>query len=450
MLLQGCADALSNIVGHTEPFAGTPLLAGALSNGKLFFEVGLLAMSVCTMAASRWFQRHLGAYGILCLGLTVVGMALCHGLVPAGGMGAKGAVVVFGLGFIAIKFMGFCVLACMGDLRVVIVGIAAAKVFKTLAASAVFLLSGPGQVAASIGIVAVLAVSMAWAVRWMRMRSGGFWTDGAPPVAPARRVSLLGQAVLVSIVLAVVQAYTPFGSYGTAPVQGVGELLAYGVAAGLLLPVSWYIYLSERSATMEERSRKAFAVVLVGLVVLSGQTPVTWTLAPGAESLASYFLELFAQMGFGVAMVSLSWSLRDRTPFFWVAAMMAVFAATSLVWIFAVQNARSVAAVLSLAVAYVGTMVVPRLLPRPAAVASADKTLIDDAYLHEMAATHDLSPRETEVFVLLAQGRSRAFIQDALSVSEGTVKTHTSRIYQKLGVASKQELLSYVFDGQRV
>lgn len=172
-------------------------------------------------------------------------------------------------------------------------------------------------------------------------------------------------------------------------------------------------------------------------------------MAPGAESLASYFLELFAQMGFGVAMVSLSWSLRDRTPFFWVAAMMAVFAATSLVWIFAVQNARSVAAVLSLAVAYVGTMVVPRLLPRSAAVASADKTLIDDAYLHEMAATHDLSPRETEVFVLLAQGRSRAFIQDALSVSEGTVKTHTSRIYQKLGVASKQELLSYVFDGQR-
>lgn len=262
------------------------------------------------------------------------------------------------------------------------------------------------------------------------------------------RGSLLGQAVLVSIALAVVQAYTPFGSYGMAPVQGLGELLAYVLAAVLLLPASWYIYLSQKPLTMGERSRQAFAVVLVGLVVLAGQSAATWSLAPVAESLASYFLELFAQVGFGVAMVSLGWSLRNRTPLFWVAAMMAVFALTSLVWIFVVQNARGVASVLSLVVAYAGTMVVPRLLPRPEGAASSDKTLVDDAYLHEVALAHDLSPRETEVFMLLAQGRSRAFIQDALSVSEGTVKTHTSRVYQKLGVSSKQELLSCVFDGR--
>lgn len=157
---------------------------------------------------------------------------------------------------------------------------------------------------------------------------------------------------------------------------------------------------------------------------------------------------LFAQVGFGVAAVSLGWSLRERGPLFWTAAMMVAFAVISLVWIFAVQNARGAASVLTMAVAYGATMVLPRVLPRPAGAPPADKTLVDDAYLHSVAAAHDLLPRETEVFMLLAQGRSRAFIQDVLSVSEGTVKTHTSRIYQKPGVAGKQELLCCVFDGR--
>lgn len=53
-----------------------------------------------------------------------------------------------------------------------------------------------------------------------------------------------------------------------------------------------------------------------------------------------------------------------------------------------------------------------------------------------------LSPRETEVFMLLAQGRTRAYISEVLCVAEGTVKTHVSHIYEKAGVSSKQELLS--------
>ena len=196
---------------------------------------------------------------------------------------------------------------------------------------------------------------------------------------------------------------------------------------------------------MEERSRLAFAVVLLGLVVLAGQSAFTWTLAPGAQSLASFFLELFAQVGFGVAAVSLSWSLRGRGPLFWTAAMMVVFALTSLVWIFVVQNTRGVASVLTLVVAYGATMVLPRVLPRPAGAPPADKTLVDDAYLHSVAAAHDLSPRETEVFSLLVQGRSRSFIQEELVLSGNTVKTHVSHIYAKMGVQGKQELMDLVW-----
>lgn len=61
-----------------------------------------------------------------------------------------------------------------------------------------------------------------------------------------------------------------------------------------------------------------------------------------------------------------------------------------------------------------------------------------------MAAQRGLSPRETEVLYLLAQGRSRTFIQSELYLSDGTVKTHIRHIYQKLDVHSKQELISLI------
>lgn len=64
--------------------------------------------------------------------------------------------------------------------------------------------------------------------------------------------------------------------------------------------------------------------------------------------------------------------------------------------------------------------------------------------LNTLAVEHGLSPRETEVFLLLAHGRDTAYIQKTLFISSGTVSSHRRRIYQKLGVHSKQELLDIV------
>jgi DNA-binding CsgD family transcriptional regulator len=55
-----------------------------------------------------------------------------------------------------------------------------------------------------------------------------------------------------------------------------------------------------------------------------------------------------------------------------------------------------------------------------------------------------LSPRETEVFFLLAKGRNRAHISEELFVSDETVKTHIKNIYRKIGVHSQQELIDTI------
>lgn len=61
-----------------------------------------------------------------------------------------------------------------------------------------------------------------------------------------------------------------------------------------------------------------------------------------------------------------------------------------------------------------------------------------------LAHAHRVTPREQEIMVELAKGKDRQSIAAKLFISEGTVKVHTRNLYQKLGVHSKQELISLV------
>ena len=57
---------------------------------------------------------------------------------------------------------------------------------------------------------------------------------------------------------------------------------------------------------------------------------------------------------------------------------------------------------------------------------------------------YDLSPREAEVFHLLAKGRNCEYISTQLVVTEATTKTHIRKVYRKLGVHSQQALLDII------
>lgn len=59
-----------------------------------------------------------------------------------------------------------------------------------------------------------------------------------------------------------------------------------------------------------------------------------------------------------------------------------------------------------------------------------------------IAEEHALSPREAEVFRLLARGFNTTSISEQLFISTSTAKTHCFRIYQKLGIHSKQEIIA--------
>jgi DNA-binding CsgD family transcriptional regulator len=57
---------------------------------------------------------------------------------------------------------------------------------------------------------------------------------------------------------------------------------------------------------------------------------------------------------------------------------------------------------------------------------------------------YHLTPREAEVFEMLAYGRNARYIESKLCISSNTVKTHMRNIYIKTGARNHQELLSII------
>ncbi len=76
----------------------------------------------------------------------------------------------------------------------------------------------------------------------------------------------------------------------------------------------------------------------------------------------------------------------------------------------------------------------------PRSFAAAD---LADAMRRRLSPTGpQLSPRESEVLGLLADGFGVAAIARQLFVSESTAKTHISKIYEKLGAANRAQAIS--------
>lgn len=104
----------------------------------------------------------------------------------------------------------------------------------------------------------------------------------------------------------------------------------------------------------------------------------------------------------------------------------------------------AIAAVLALAIAAFLTLFMvkaarPLAAVRPAAEKEGRKEACD-----ALAEQCDLTRREGEILYFISLGYSSKAIAEKLFVAPGTVQSHTKRIYAKLGVHAKQELIELV------
>lgn len=80
------------------------------------------------------------------------------------------------------------------------------------------------------------------------------------------------------------------------------------------------------------------------------------------------------------------------------------------------------------------TVVAPDLAPVLAKVVQGESVIARDP-----SPFSELTPRESEILVLLAEGQSNKAIARNLGISDGTVKLHVKAILRKLGVHSRVE-----------
>lgn len=68
----------------------------------------------------------------------------------------------------------------------------------------------------------------------------------------------------------------------------------------------------------------------------------------------------------------------------------------------------------------------------------------DKAAVRYILDSFNLTPRQKEVFEMLAKGRNAAYISEYYYISYSTAKTHIHNLYNKLGVHSQQEMITLI------
>ncbi len=67
----------------------------------------------------------------------------------------------------------------------------------------------------------------------------------------------------------------------------------------------------------------------------------------------------------------------------------------------------------------------------------------------EIAKRHKLTPRESEVLVFLARGRTLPIIARDLHIAKNTARSHIEKVYQKVDIHKQQDLIDLVEDTQQ-
>jgi len=220
--------------------------------------------------------------------------------------------------------------------------------------------------------------------------------------------------------------------YGSSP-SDLSIYVAW-LAIAVAIPVAWAIFtqcLKKPLSTPYYVPLALIAAIFTVIVFLDSQNiPI---LSQRKTMFFLYFIGLFSSASLYFAIFSSSRVLRLSL----VRMGGLVFCSTwveSFLWSVLLEKPSAPTGALIL----IGALAIIVILA--VASSSSSKPLLSrDDECMRLAGTYGLSERETQILKLLAQGRSVPRIQKELCLAEGTVRTHITHIYRKIGVQSRQE-----------
>jgi DNA-binding CsgD family transcriptional regulator len=252
--------------------------------------------------------------------------------------------------------------------------------------------------------------------------------------------------VVVVFCMLVVRAITTIGIWGGVRVdlsESVNDALINASAACLFFGTIAYFALIRRSdAPLEARYQLPLFILLTSCIVYLVEN---WALPFSdfpIERLTVEAIELFAHLVLWTVVMASIKHLRF-SPYRILGLTAILYGALAFVWMLVFERSTNTIAVLVLIVVYAVALflIVAPLKARDTTSAHTSKA---NDVVATLAGQYRLTKRESEILTLLLHGRNRPYIRQKLKLADGTVKSHTTHIYAKLGIHSRQELLDLV------
>lgn len=468
-----------SLEGHGAGFVASARLVDPLLNPRGFWLLGMIAATITFFAMPHVLKRYefvlnkavplAGSIGTACFALASSQDALSAVLIAVVGLFLSG----FGYFWFAARCYLF--LARMRTFVAIAWIIAAAVLLKTallpLAAASSWLI----QVPLTCAIAPASALLL-----WCAQRVAGAGTifniekhSQSLYLSAAAQKNFLLLLILSAFLLATVRRLSFWGTWGeasafsAAPIAGIVELAVMGVCLAIFVYVA---FVRIENIPVVFRFQPALVIVLTGLFIASfasadGQSDSSHIIAT-----VIYIDEACAYLLFWSLIIQSLDSL-DLPPFRIIGVGGGVYALSSFIWVAAAHNVADIGGAFITLVAYGGAIALMLYTYRESRLDTSELRVtpsglgdieglnscadnvsesaakITDSIAERcdvLAAQYRLTPRETEVFKLLAQGRTRAYIQEELVLSVSTVKTHVSHIYAKLGVHDRQGMMDLV------
>ncbi|WP_102379371.1 helix-turn-helix transcriptional regulator [Raoultibacter timonensis] len=471
------------LMGHTPGFLLSSLSLGEMVNARTFWLLGILLISILFVALPRQISERdrslayvmpvLSAVGTACFALSFNQSFFDPTVLATTGL------TVAGLGYFWFVSRYVALLAKTQGFSVVVWCIVAAFPLRQLASLGLDSFLDPSQqVMVAIALPFLSALFLGFARITARKASQGEESefDATDASAPQPTAEALGRPktlrhaqgandmvivlVIAGVLLAMVRIFGPSGAWGdsnTTYFDSLGRIPAISVLTICLALFALLTLLLMVRKPVSIRFQLPILVVIAGLFVVVIRSQL-------GDSSSAVLLDSIVQANDPFAHL-LFWSViaaaltaLDMPENRIIGIPGLVYAASSIVWVVFLRGS----AVIETAVILVVVAIVMNrswfsglLKGRDGAadVESADEPEDSASRLaqtitercQEVASEHGLSPREAEVFLLLAQGRTCSFIQDELVLAESTVKTHMSHIYAKMDVSGRQGMMDLVF-----
>lgn len=470
-------------MGHTPGFLLSSLGLAEWANARTFWLAGILAIAAALVAAPRWAAAHDRSLAFVMPSMAAVGTG-CFALSfhqdffnPA--VLATSGLVLAGLGYFWFASRFVVLLAKTQGFACAVWCIVAAFPLRQLMSLALDGLIDPGtQVVVAIALP-LLAAACYEAARAAAAKQGARAAgdregaaqdaEGAFPTVRRRQAAgdMAAVLVIVGVLLAMVRIFGPSGVWGdsnTTYFDSLGRIPAIAVLTACLAAFAWITLLLMAKQPASVRFQPPIFVVIAGLFVVV----VRAQLGDAPNALLDSVVQLndpFAHLLFWSA-VAAACTLLPMPENRVVGIAGLAYAAASVVWMVFLRGSAVIETVVILVVvalvmnrSWLASLVRGRSGDDRFEDGTAPDEMAADAATRltrsivercqEVAEAYALSPRETEVFTLLAQGRTCSFVQEELVLAESTVKTHMSHIYGKLGVSGRQEMMDLLFGEEK-